>query len=186
MYKLNVSPEHLAAFAYSTEKFKNRISNEYEQLQQKNKAFQCCLDDVTGDAFKLPIQKIGSVMSKQCEKLDAIIKDVNVYTDKVRSILHKMELHKNTIKETTAAIVGVAVSDPKIVKTAFQVTDAVLEGIELATGKTLKPPTEPIFNLLDNLIDNDDSMKYQGLSISKEQVDSHTLVIGDANEPWKK
>lgn len=102
------------------------------------------------------------------------------------SILHKIELHKNTIKETTAAIVGIAVSDSKIVKTAFQVTDAVLESIELATSKTLKPPSEPIFNLLDNLIDNDISIKYQGLSIPQEQVDLHTLVIGDKNEPWEK
>ena len=183
MYKLNVSPEHLEAFACSTEKFKNCISNEYEQLQQKNKEFQCCIDDVTGDSFKLYIQKIGGIISEQCEELDTIIRDINVYTDKVRRILHKMELHKNTIKETTAAIVGVAVSDPEIVKTALQVTDAVLEGIELATGKTLKPPTEPIFNLLDNLIDNDVSMKYQDLSVPQEQIDSHTLVIGDTNEP---
>lgn len=90
---------------------------------------------------------------KQYEELDTIIKDVNAYTDN----LHKMELHKNTIKETTAAIVSVAVSDSKIV-----------------------------FNQLDNLIDNDILIKYQRLSIPQEQVDLHTLVIGDENEPWKK
>ena len=207
MYKLNVSPEHLAAFAYSTEKFKNRISNEYEQLQQKNKAFQCCIDDVTGDAFKLPIQKIGSVMSKQCEKLDAIIKDVNAYTDKVRMILHKVESQRNTVRENVCGIVaGVVMSEHiKASDSDYQTVEGYMLGktkgaiikvgssvVEAVTGgahtSQLVPTDEThIDDQMDNaikLIDGHIALRNpqkvidrSGTKISQEQIDSHILVI---------
>ena len=216
MYKLNVSPEHLAAFSYSAEKFKNRISNEYEQLQQKNKEFKCCIDDVTGDAFKLPIQKIGSVISKQCEELDTIIKDVNAYTDKVRMILHKVEAQRNTVKENVCGMaVGVVMHEHiKASDSDYQTMEGYMLGktkgaiikvgssvIEAVTGgahtSQLVPNDEThLDDQVDNaikLIDGHIALRNpqkvidrSGTKIPQEQMDAHKLVIDGANGPWKK
>lgn len=212
MYKLNVSPEHLAAFAYSTEKFKNRISNEYEQLQQNSKEFQCRIDDVTGDAFKLPIQKIGSIISKQCEELDTIIKDVNAYTDKIRMILHKMELHKNILKEKVCATVCATVIHKyiRVSDSEYQTVDGYLidkahmiksiadlacETIKALSGSEVTPSFS-IDDLVNDIIKSIDGhlaikpltkkIDRSGTKIPQAQIDSHILVIDDVNEPWKK
>lgn len=216
MYKLSVSPDHLEAFAYSVEKFKNRISNEYEQLQKKNQELLRQLDDTTGGIFQPSIQKIGSIISEQCEGLDTLIKNVNVYTDKVRMVLHKLEAQRNTVKESACGIAAgvvmheyIKASDSDyqtmegymlgkaggpITKTLSSAVGAVIGGTH--TQQTAPSDDAHIDNQVDNAIklidghialrDPQKAIDRSGTKIPQAQIDSHTLVISDANSPWKK
>lgn len=216
MYKLNVSPEHLEAFAYSVEKFKNCVFKEYELLQQKGQEFQCRIDDVSGAGVKLPIQKVGVIISKQCEALDAIIRDVNSYTDKVRRILHKLEEQNNTVKETVCGVTTglvmheyIKASDSDyqtmegymlrktkgaIVKVGESVAEVVTGGAY--TSKLVPTDETHIDDQVDNAIKLIDGyialhkpqkvIDRSETKIPQEQINSHTLVVNDVNDTWKK
>lgn len=186
MYKIAVSPEHLEALGYSVEKFKDCISREYEHLQNQTKAFRAGVDDVTGSAVAQSVQAIGGIIADDVESLNNVTKSVHAYADKLRIILHKVESHKNSPKEVLAAAVGAAACDVGTVRDCVQLADAALEGIELATGQSFKPPTEPILGVLDALADSGGLQDYSGTPIPQEQIDSHTLVVDDTNELWNK
>ena len=96
--------------------------------------------------------------------------------------------HKNTPKEAMVAAIGVGLLNLDKIKNGLQITGAVLDGLDLIPGIDLgfiPPVIDPLVNILDNFTDDNLSSKLQGSPVPQEQIDSHTLVIDNANEPWK-
>ena len=122
--------------------------------------------------------------------------------------------YQNTLKEKTCGLVCSAVMHEHIkaadseyqtvegymIGRAKSIIDGVTTAVEAVTGVALKPQLVStdeahIDNQVDNAIklidgqialENPQKRINRNGNIPQEQVDSHTLVIDDANEPWKK
>lgn len=155
----------------------NKIKNIIWERESQIRMLVNCVNDYIAD-----VRKIQSIVQDASN-------DAYAYAGTVRNIQRMSEWkkeHKNTPKEKAVATIGVLAANLETVRDGIQVFDAVLEGVDLATGWfPNKPPMEPIINVLDTIIDNDTSRSYCNTSVSQEQIDSHTLVIDDASEPWK-
>lgn len=214
MYRLNVSPEYLERFSYSIEKFIKHVSNEYGQLQQQTNKLQCLVDEITSTALKQRIQEIDSIIFKQCEKLNVIVGNVNAYADRMREILHKVELYKSTMKEKVCEMAcGVVMHEHvKAVDSQYQTMDGYILNktksvinssvsiVETVTGVSIKPQlvstdeahiegqVDNAIGFIDNQIALNNPQKVidrSGTPIPQEQIESHTLIVNRNEDLYK-
>lgn len=215
MYKIAVSPEQLEAFARRIEEFKRKIALECDLLQQQADKLRPFVDETTALALVRPIKEIISIVEDNESSLKGLTDNAYAYAGTVRNIQRKIETeHRNTAKEKACGIAcGVIMHEHiKAADSEYQtmggymisktksIVDGVASVVEAISGVTIKPQLVPtdeahLDGQMDNaikLIDGQIALEHpqkridrSGTPIPQEQIDSHTLVIDDASEPWK-
>lgn len=205
MYKVAVSPKQLDAFGQSVEAFKKSILLECENLQQQTKAISGCVDDATALVLARPVQEIARIISDKDEALKCLAENAYAYAGKVRLIQQRIEQekgNKNTLRETAVGVAAGAIMHQRIsemdqgyqtagASTLKTVASGAVSAISHLSGVELQ--ADEIDNAMDSLVRLADGQAMinhperridrSATPIPQEQIDSHTLVIDDPNNP---
>lgn len=205
MYKVAVSPEQLNAFGHSVEAFKKNVLLECENLQQQTQAISDCVDDATALALMRPVQEVARIISDNDEVLKSLAENAYAYAGKVRLIQQRIEQekgNKNTLRETAAGVAAGAIMRQRIsemdqgyqtagASTVKTIASGVVSAISHLSGVELE--ADEIDNAMDSLVRFADGQAMinhperridrSATKIPQEQIDSHTLVIDDPDNP---
>ncbi len=209
--RINVSFEELTKLADYIHEFIQNIDCDCTELKLAFNKLHGTLDHETSDAFHLYIKNIENVLLEKKDTLNELESQIRQYAGFV-ALLNKSvkknspTTHKNTPKEKLA---GVALS------AAMEVhSQAIDSGMETTKGYVLKKAVSGAVSVLGNILgadmaytdekqveemmdnifggidrhlatDHSNRINRSPSPVPQEQIDSHTLIIDDPDNPWE-
>lgn len=212
--RINVSIEELIEFADYVKSFSQNILDDCDELKSAFCKIEVTLDDETRGIFATFVRSIETTLSENADKLNEVEQSARQYAGVVKLLQEKMNSDQtNTAKKVVASGIMGAVMHEHIKATdseyqtmdayrrgkgisALKIANTVSEFVGLITNQstpTLPDETIEFLSNANSLQDGEDFAKNpqkrinrSATDIPKDQIESHTLIIDDANEPYEK